>query len=305
MGIRGCLHVGASRTFGVARFSCALMLMASVAAPCSAAVFFTPRSDYDEQMTEANAVDTNASGASLSSLALNDYAGFKLAIAEAFAAGNGGVVTFDRPNDSTADVVDQTFVARLDAGRSLDVTSTTDTGSQTMDFRGFTTLIPISGASAGPTAFSRGALPTDATVTAWRLTLAPIAGGAPGEMVSTVGFTVLSRDAKAQTLRIEVFAADLVTPFAVDDEVFSAGKGVDDTFFSFTAPVGEGISSIRFLFDRTNVITMDDRLAIDDFGVMFVPEPTAPALLLGILPVATVIPLRRRASANRRADRQS
>lgn len=257
---------------------------------CSAALAhgatFLSTGIIDEQTNQTNSIAADPGGT---------LAAYKATVAAAYANDTGGVVNFDLPNGGTGNFNNQTSFT-VGYGQSntkeLTVTSSTAGGSANgqMNFTTFSTLTPISGSSTD----SKGAIPTDSSSTAWRLAFS---GLPTGEVIDSIGFTVLSRDSKAQTFRLEVFAdGDIATPFTTVNETILAGKGVDDTFYSFSAPSGSAITSFRITFDTGNVITADDRLGLDDLAfttTTAVPEPGTWALLLSVVGCALLLTPRR------------
>ena len=239
----------------------------------------------DEQVNQTNAINSDP-GATLTN--------YKTLIANTFAAGNGGVINFDLPNGSATNLNNQTsFTASYGVGNSktLIVASATAGGSANnqMNFSTFTSITPISGSSSTD---SKGALPTDSATTAWRLSFS---GLPSGEFIDSIGLTVLSRDSKAQTFRLDVYAdGNITTPFTTVTRAIGAGKATDDTFYSFNAPSGSAITSFRITYDTGNVIASDDRLGIDDLAFTTVPEPGTWALFVSLLG-CVLVPAARRA----------
>jgi hypothetical protein len=259
----------------------ALVLALLTANASAAIVTYTTTGVYDP-VAGGNSVDTNSSGNAIGSVLPTDYEGFKSAVASAFSAGSGGVIDFDLPNGMNANANSQLdgFSGSFAGGtKTLVVTNTNAASDNQLNHSTFTSIATTSG--------TRGLLPTNSATTAFRLIFAPIsgAGALPGEVVTQAAFTLLSRDAKAQNALVEWFIdGNTVTPVFSDTESFLAGQSTDDTFFSYIAPTGSAITSVRITYDTTNLIASDDRLAIDDLGFITavpVPEPTTVFLLLG------------------------
>lgn len=252
-----------------------LVLLAAL--PGAEAATFTTVGVYDST-TQTNAVDTNASGNLLTSTLTNDVLGFSTAVANAFSLGFGGVVNFDLPNGADTSVTSDAagIIASYASGAKSLTFSTSvlagTTASSTFNYATFTSLTPISG--------SRGAIPSVTGATEFTL------GISGAELVQTLGFTLLSRG--AQPVTVSWFLNGSSTPILSDTEAMGAGSGVDDTFFSYTAPTGSAITAVRVTFDGT---VADRRHAIDDLGFITVPEPGVSALLLGS---AVGLALRRR-----------
>jgi len=97
--------------------------------------------------------------------------------------------------------------------------------------------------------------------------------------LSSVGITVLSRNS-SRTIQATVTYFETGTG-VISSELVSAGAGVDDTFFGFTAPVGKTIQSLKV--EATATGSTEDPVnyffAVDDLGyVIAVPEPSAACL---------------------------
>lgn len=259
------------------------------AATAPAAVTFTTVGIYDENTTQANAVDTNASGNSLASLLTTDVAGFKPLIAAEFTNGTGGVINFDLPNGSNANLTSgaaETIAASYAGGtKTLNITPATNNTGGNFNYTTFTSLTPISD--------SRGMIPTGSghsSATRQRMTFDSITGGDALEGVTQVGFTVLSRAIGAQTVTAWAFTNGLtntVDAFASLSTTISNTNGGDDTFFSFIAPTNKTITGV--LIQYGTATSGDTRYALDDFAfitAIVVPEPaslTALAAGLGLM----------------------
>ena len=256
-------------------------------APCissAATIAYGVTGIYDENTIEAASVDTNSSGNSLASTNPNDVLGFSSSVAAAFAANAGGVIDFDSQATQSGD--DNTgLTVSYGGGKTLEITSSTTNANNRIFASDFTSLGAISG--------TNGLISSNSNDTAWRMTFDSITGGIPGEIVTSAGFTVLSRNSNAQDLTVQWFIdgeTDLANAAFTDVESIAAGANNDDTFFAYTAPNGSAITSFRFTFGGTE---SDKRLGIDDLGFITnaIPEPSSALLtLLG----TTAILLRRR-----------
>jgi hypothetical protein len=250
-------------------------------------VTFTTVGIYDENTTQANAVDTNASGNNLASLLSTDYAGFSALIATEFANGDGGIINFDLPNGSNANLTNSTdTIAASFAGgtKTLNITPSTNNSGGNFNYTTFSTLTPISD--------SRGMIPTSgehSTATRQRMTFNSITGGDPFEGVVQVGFTVLSRTIASSTVTAWAFTdglTDTNDAFASISSSIANSQGGDDTFFSFVAPTNKAITGV--LVQYGTATTGDTRYALDDFAFVtaVIPEPGSIAALaagLGLL----------------------
>jgi hypothetical protein len=233
-------------------------------------------------------VHTNSSGNLLSSVALNDVAGFTTAVAAAHTAGNGGVIDFAASSTNTNAELKVTYatVKKFDisstiggatgVSQSIDIRNNPDSLSPTS---GTALLMPTSGNSPRPTS--------------WTLSFGQITGGLIGEVITTAGFTLVSRDGFSSDVIVNWFIDGSSTPQFIDPENIASGKGVDNTFFSYTAPTGSAITGFQIVFDPS-ASTADRRLGIDDIGFItgVIPEPGA-ALLSGIAAAFGVLRRRR------------
>ncbi len=265
-----------------------LLLPSALAlAPCissAATIAYGVTGIYDENILEPQSVDTNASGNSLASTAPNDVLGFSTRVAAAFSANAGGVINFEGPSTTASDGHTALGIT-YGGGKTLEITSST-TEDDVIFANDFTSLGAISG--------TKGLISGDPADTAWRMSFSPIMGGMPGEIITSAGFTVLSRLDNAQELTVHWFIngdTQIADAAFTDAEEIAAGINADDTFFSYTAPEGSAITGFRFTFGGSQ---SDKRLGIDDLGFITsaIPEPSAP--LLGLLGAATLSLRRRR-----------
>lgn len=227
---------------------------------------------YDENVNATNTVDAQAPGNSLS------LAQFKTDVSVAFSVGAGGVIGFDTAGNTNAVIYQSTegVVANYGSGRQLTIES-----SVPYNFRHFSSIFAISG-NGDPTAGSKGLAPAD-TVTntgGMRLNFASLTGGAPGEAVTTAGFTLLSRNGFGQSVTVNWFIDGQLTPYHVQTDDIAINAGADDTFFSFVAPANRYVTGFEILYGGTSG---DRRYGIDDLGFITtsVPEPSR-VLLLGL-----------------------
>ncbi|QNN21854.1 PEP-CTERM sorting domain-containing protein [Planctomycetales bacterium ZRK34] len=270
------------------------ILLAGVTASVEAS--FTAVGVYDENTTQSNTVDTIAtSDANTNQLSLSS---FTTLVANAFSSGQGGVVNFDSGSLNGSATIGGTvpysdnFDVLFDGGsKSLHVFdgSVTNPGSSPAN---------TSGDYAGPGAFS-GRTPISGSqflvqsVNAdFVFNLGTITGGDPGEVVTAIGGTILSRDYSVFSSGVSVTATvtftDNTTASAVS--TLSQGNGTDDTFFGFTAPSGLGIT--KFIIDLSNNAAytgMDDLAFVTS---VIVPEPGS----ISLLAAASLALMRRRRS---------
>lgn len=241
---------------------------------------------YD--VSGASTVHTNSSGNALSSTALNDVAGFKSAVATAHGTNTGGVIDFGSTAATNAGDLNITY----GGGKKFTVTSQVGGASgvgQSIDVRSnLGTLSPISGTTALLITSGNAPRPTS-----WSLSFGAITLGSPGEAITTAAFTLLSRDGFASDVTVNWFINGSSTPILNDSENIAIGAGVDNTFFSYTAPAGSAVTGFQVVFGSDSTDN-DRRLGIDDIGFItgIVPEPGA-AMLAGLASLAGLVRRRR------------
>lgn len=227
---------------------------------------------YDENAVATNSIDSQALGNAMSSTI---FAG---EVSAAYAAGNGGVINFDIATDDKNNPASEAMIVNYGAGKSFNITS-----SSSYDIHVFGTLAAISGNSNG----SRGMASASVNITDWTLNFGGVTGGSPGEAITTVGFTLLSRTGFSQGVIVNWFIDGSLTPYSAQTDHIADGGGVDDTFFSFVAPDDSYISGLQIILGGADGIN-DRRLGIDDIGftTSIVPELSrALLLLLGGIPL--------------------
>jgi hypothetical protein len=227
---------------------------------------------YDST-SNANQVDSNATGNPITSAAGTDVLGFTSSVAAAFAASRGGVIDFDVPL-STILPSDTVRFVYAGGAKSLAVTPSRD-----MRTASYGSATAISGANQFdlPDAVDNQQ--------SFTLTFGPITGGEPDEFIRAIGFTANSRNNLAPTVSMTVGYSD-GSSSAPLSRAMTAGAALDDTFYGFEAPAGLGITSLTV--DRTL------RVPFDDFGfITAVPEPTS-ATLLAVGAAGLLIRRRRR-----------
>ncbi|QNN21360.1 PEP-CTERM sorting domain-containing protein [Planctomycetales bacterium ZRK34] len=256
------------------KFNTIQMIMAMVAAallsagPTQAA--FTAVGVYDENSVQTNAVDTVAtSDANPNQLSLST---FTTQIAAAYAAGFGGVVNFDSgtltdPNTSGTYPVSDTFdVSYAGGAKSLRVTDI-----ESGDYTG-------PGSFSERTAISGSQFLAQISSSDFWFDFGAITGGAPGEAVTAVGLTVLSRANASFPQDVTVlvrFTNDVV--ISIPSNIASSNGG-DDTFFGIVAPEGESIVRVVVNISNNTAYT-----GVDDFAFItsiIVPEPGTCSLLV-------------------------
>ena len=224
---------------------------------------------YDST-NNANTVDRYANGDATS------YGTFVAAVASAFAAGNGGVVNFDSNLINSQSSITTTYAS---GAKTLNISTNVDVNAQTS-----ANITGISGTNTNsvndqPTGgFFLQSSAGQSTI----FTIGAIDGGAPGEYVSQIGFTLLSRINGGGTPAITATAMFSDGSSANASSSFTQTATGEDTFFSFAAPAGRSITSLTLDYGGT----ADLRRGLDDLAfITAVPEPSAMLLgALGLLP---------------------
>ena len=231
------------------------------AAGANAAVTYNTVGVYDEQVNQTNAVDRTASG---------DLNQFKLDVAAAFTLNRGGVINFDLPNGANANALNNGTAIEASYGAAPGKVISI-TPNVLLNHTSFSSLTPISGVAGA----SRGIIPSVTNQNSLTLNVGTITGGEPGEALTQVGFTILSRNTTVTTTASVTFSGGGSTVTAI---AFPSGTGSNDTFVHFAAPTGESITSISLDFAGPSA---DSRLGVDDFGFITspVPEPGSLAAL--------------------------
>lgn len=248
------------------------------------AVTLTVSQVYDENVYATNSIDSQAPNNAMSS---GDFAPL---VSTAYTAGTGGVINFDRPNggnnDDDNNPSSEAMVISYGTGKSFNITS-----SANYDIHNFSSLTAISGydnsidTAPNPDTADlthKGIALTANNVYNWTLSFGAITGGSSGEAITTVGFTLLSRDSIQQNVTIDWFLNGALISSATQNDHITTGKTVDDTFFSYVAPTGSYISAFKITFGAPNPTpTGDLRLGIDDLGFItsIVPEPSRALLM--------------------------
>jgi len=245
----------------------------------SAEAAFVAVGTYDEQISQPNAVDSDAGSFSGSGtqLTVTGSGDFDDDVAAAFSQGLGGVIDFDSGSLTDGTTIDVTYAAgsknlqvtRTDGNYALSVTAADGTNQQQ------------------GTAISGTEVLAGFGYTGYELSLAvgPItdvgSGATLDEKVVELGFTILSRDRGGYPTDVTATAnysgggQGLIGPETIDQ-----ANGMDDTFFGFRAPSGQYITSV----DLTSTTGF---LHMDDLAFITVPEPCALTLVnsgcLGLL----------------------
>ncbi len=257
---------------------------------------------YDEQVVQSNTVDFIAPAApgdeakAIDTVAKLDT--YKTTLTNAFAAGTGGVVTFDSftPTDSlgTGGSINANFAS---GAKTLNITTSAPNGLSLAT--NLTNRIPISakgeaGRAATQQGGTNGTALTMGTLTGLSGTatveflIGSIDGGAPLEVINSFGITVLSRAARDLGIVTAVATFTDNTTAVASRNIGAPGAALGDTFYGFIAPTNLGISkvAISYTINGENSTSFDD-LA---FTSTVIPEPTS----LGLLGLGVFMMLRRR-----------
>ncbi|MCC7473808.1 MAG: hypothetical protein IT425_00310 [Pirellulales bacterium] len=230
-----------------ARYRVALALVGVigglVASPSALAKFVTT-GVYDENTNQANSVDTLAASSNI------NLADFSTLVADAFSAGNGGVISFDilQPgtlgfgaSDADSNGTQLNAVYGAAANRTLVITRELyagGTGAPTFSVTSSSsTLESISGSSSSDADQKIfGSQSGDGSD--WRMTF--------NKPLIAFGITALYRPSD-YTIGMEIGLSDSST-FEFNQETITAaagGNGTDDTFFGYEAPSGLTIQYVR------------------------------------------------------------
>jgi len=255
---------------------------------CSAAraATFQTTGTYDADPT--NFVDTDTG---------TTFGQFQSQVASSFLLDRGGVIDFDTGFTEGGGASDN-------IGTSWDASFGTSQ-SKTLQFTTTVDMLVFNNDTAGQVdtiSDTNNLLPIDGQVQ-FGLTVGPILNGNPGEIVSEVAFTVLSRDPGGGTPS----GADVVVTALFSDgsmqtisDNVASPIGTDDTFFHFIAPDLESVVSLSFDNVSTEGTLNQRRLPIDDlaFITRVVPEPSSSAMFAA----ATLGLFARRRRAPRASD---
>lgn len=237
------------------------VLAAGAIAGSAAHGAFITTSVYDENTTQANAVDASATTLTVGA--------FTTQVSTAYAAGRGGVVDFGT-GTLTSGNIDAGFAPSAGPGtetKTLPITLTTTTGATLAAG----TLAPISNGNTSNILKAPGG--GDVTFTFGTVT------GAPTEKVTTFAFTLLTQTVLSGVQYTATVNYDDLTSTQTQKTIGrDTANPTLDNFWGFTAPTGRYITSVVF---DTNAASNRDVTHIDDlaFITSVVPEPAALSLL--------------------------
>lgn len=245
----------------------------SIIIPASAAI--TLSGVYDPG-SDANDVDANAAFASgtggITAANRMDLAAFKPLVADAFATGTGGVLSFDDPSDT----IDSSIAFTSSPFSGLTTTFTFTTGNTSI----FSETPPGAGnrlATSGGSAIQRG-VNDDFNFSGFTVN-----GAGAGIGLTHFGATLIHRAANQNWSVTANFSGGGSLTFSPVTFTSTDDINTKDTFFGVVAPQGETISSV--IFTGSNYTWIDDVAFITN-----IPEPTTTSI--GFL--GAILLLRRR-----------
>lgn len=251
------------------------MVAGLVTAAVSAQATFLTVGTYDEQTFQQNVVDSVATaqaGDEALVIEAAEFNAYKASLAASYAAGMGGVINFDE-NRWGEIAPGLPFAAEYAAGAK---TLTITPNAASLELSGnLTAQFAISGGGGTtnqPIGLPGGVIYGGTASTSLTLDIGAITGGLAGEYVNSLGITMLSRTSRLHpgTVAVATFS-DLSTATSSSD--IEGGAGLDDTFFGFVAPAGEGITNLTITWTG-------DRVGFDDLAyTTLVPEPASLVLL--------------------------
>ena len=251
-----------------------LGVLAVVSCAPRARAAFPTVGDYDSA-GRTNAVDADAAGV---------LGAFKARVADAFARGFGGVADFEAGAVSGNNVLDFDF-GPGGSSKRLRLSASDNLGYYTSPFH--TWVEPISGdRSLGSAGLAQGGSDPDLYFLPTALT-----GGAAGEALTEVAFTVLSREGAAQDVSATARFSDGSSSSLSASMPGVRGSG--DTFFHFSAPAGSSVARVDLNFAGAGGPV---GTALDDFAFVtsVVPEPVTAPCLIAVAALALAARRRRR-----------
>lgn len=249
---------------------------------------------YDEQEAQPNSINfemgyssnatwTTGIGQTLGAAQIVSLADFKTNVADAFAAGRGGVITFDGVDPAAYNGVQSFDISFAEGTKQVTLTNRID---------GTYSISPPSNnrtAISGDQFLSTGGNPHfDFDFTAFN-------GFEPNEQVTSIGVTLLGRggNGTGRNFRVIAFYTDGInngssSTFRTFD--MQNGNGTQDSFSGIVAPAGHWITSLRVHSDNSIFTSIDDLT----FTTAIIPEPGTYALLFGALALTAATLVRRR-----------
>jgi hypothetical protein len=249
---------------------------------------------YDEQEAQPNSVNfemgyssnatwTTGIGQTLGAAQIVSLADFKTNVADAFAAGRGGVITFDGVNPEDYNQIQSFSSSFAEGAKSLTFTNVDGHGGNySINTGGGRTTI------SGEHYLGTGGNPH------YNFDLTS-SGFEAGENVVSIGVTLLGRNSNGtgRNFRVIAFYTDGInngssSTFRSFD--MQNGNGTQDSFSGIVAPEGYWITRLRVHSDNSIFTSIDD-LA---FTTAIIPEPGTYALLFGALALTAATLVRRR-----------
>ncbi|MHC4367277.1 MAG: discoidin domain-containing protein, partial [Planctomycetota bacterium] len=229
---------------------------------------------HQNQVDQSGAYDSHTGNAGAENVI--DLAAFQALIGPAFDADGGGVV------DAESGSMDgQDIVANFGVNMSKSVTFTNTVGSISRGSGGGGgNRLPISGNRR----FAK-----DATTGDFEFDVSAVVGGAPGEVVTHFGGTLLYRDNRDMNPQVTATFSGGGTVTAVADMLMNAPSNSKDTFFGFVAPPGQGIVNVTF--DLASWTHLDDLAFITSAFIVVSKEASDPGPANGATDVSRDVAL--------------
>ena len=246
-------RVRATNSYGVSAFSSTATATTASGGPSLATVGVYDESTTDQDGVTAgvqnNAVDISAtSDGAANQLGLGT---FKTNVAAAFSSGNGGVINFD--NGGSLDANGPAVVATYGSGKTLRIGLTFGVAMQASP------MAPISGMFGATNCLSAPDSGTD--LGDLTFSIGNISGGAVGEVVTQVAFTLLTQTTLNGLVTTVTATFSGGTTSVVTRTVGrSTTTPIYDAFYGFVAPAGESITSVSLVSNtsRGNTTHVDD-----------------------------------------------
>ena len=223
---------------------------------------FTTYGQFTQTVVGTIAPGPNAIEKSATTMTLATFQG---AVGTAFTNGVGGVISFPTAVPAATTQIRGNYGTN---GRRMQITT-----SVTMQNITSSTF----GVASTPNATTSSSDQSDYTLT---LGLFDTNSGLPvvGRAIQQVGFIILSRNSAAYPIDLKVTATFSDNSTQVVTSPIGAGLGADDTFFGFTAPAGQGVTSLRFQsFSPGTPTPVVNRIGWDDFGFITGASAVTPA----------------------------
>lgn len=233
---------------GTRQIACCVVAAGILGSVGSSDAAFTAVRTYDENVVQANTIETEAAGNNVT------LADFRLKLETAFDAGLGGVINYDNDPSWALDTRKENFDVTFASGtKTLNVDRV---GTNNFVITADPNATPVSGNAWQGWNGSGG----NATVV---FSLQGLGG--PAAPLIGWGMTAVSRS--AERTYTMTFTLDDASTFSIGPETVATPVGSDDTFFGYLAPTGRTIVSV-------NITTPSSNMALDDMA--FILQASAP-----------------------------